>query len=303
MDLNKIAVFVRVVETQSFTAAARALGVPKSSVSRSVAQLEQDLGVRLLHRTTRKLHLTDAGAAYYDKVSRALAGVQEATAAVSDMEGAERGAVRLTAPVDVGVFLLGRLLARFARRHPGVRVELSLTSRVVDLVEEGFDLALRAGRLRDSSLVRRRLATLEAALFCSPGYARRRGVPQTLADLADHDAVVFRANDGKASWRLQGPKGEESVTVSGPLAVDDFLFVRKAVLAGMGVGLLPAFLCHRDAERGRAVRVLPGWAARGSPLHLVYPPGRYVPRRVALLRDFLVEQIAEHPAARCTGSP
>jgi DNA-binding transcriptional LysR family regulator len=300
MDLNKVAVFVRVVEAESFTGAARALGAPKSSVSRSVAQLEQDLGVRLLHRTTRKLHLTDAGAAYYDKVSRALAGVDEATAAVTDMDGAERGAVRITAPVDVGVFLLGRLLARFAKRHPGVRVELSLTSRMVDLVEEGFDLALRAGRLRDSSLVRRRLATLEMALFASPGYVRRRGQPREIAGLADHDAVLFRARGGKATWRLSGPDGDESVDVAGPIAVDDFLFVRKALLAGAGIGFLPAFLVHRDAERGRAVRVLPEWVARGSALQLVYPPGRYVPRRVALLRDFLAQELSAHPGCRAT---
>jgi DNA-binding transcriptional LysR family regulator len=162
MDLNRVSAFVRVVHDGSFTAAARALGLPKSSISRSVAQLEQDLGIRLLHRTTRQLHLTDAGAAFYERVSRALGDIDEATTAASDTQAELSGVVRVTAPVDLGVWSLASIIARFVRKHPKIRVELSLTGRVVDLVAEGFDFAVRAGPLRDSSLIARRVGALES---------------------------------------------------------------------------------------------------------------------------------------------
>jgi DNA-binding transcriptional LysR family regulator len=292
IDLNKVAIFVRVVEAQSFTAAGAALGIPKSSVSRSVSQLEETLGARLLQRTTRKLSLTDAGVAYYERASRALAGIEEATSCVNEMQGTPRGTVRITAPVDLGVSMLAPIVTRFARKHRGIRVEISLSSRTVNLVEEGFDLALRAGRLRDSSLIGRRIGSLAAHLFASPGYLKRRGVPQVPAELPAHDCVVFRSQHGKGEWRLSGPGGEEVVEVTGPIAADDLFFVRKVALAGGGIAWLPSVLCARDVERGRLVRVLPRHASGGGWLHLVYPSSRHLPQRVALFRDFLLASLA-----------
>src|SRR5262245_19114285 len=191
MDLNRISLFVAVVEARSFSAAARTLGVPKSSVSRGVAQLESDLGVRLLQRTTRALHLTDAGHAYFDQVSRALAAVGEATAQVSDMQGSARGVVRLTAPTDMPA--LAALLARFVELHPEIHVETVITARHVDLVEEGIDLAVRAGKLRDSSLIARRAGRDVMALFASPRYLKRNPPPRRVRDLAEHQCLMFRA--------------------------------------------------------------------------------------------------------------
>lgn len=294
MDLNRVSAFVRVVHDGSFTAAAKTLGLPKSSVSRSVAQLEQDLGIRLLHRTTRQLHLTDAGAAYYERVSRALGDIDEATSAASDTQTEMSGPVRVTAPVDLGVWALAPIVARFVRKHPNIRVELSLTGRVVDLVAEGFDLAVRAGPLRDSSLIARRVGELQSAAYASPKYLARRGTPAGVAELAQHDCVLFRSSSGKATWELSSKRaGTASVDVTGPVATDDMSFVRKAVLAGSGIGLLPTFLCARAEHTGRLVRVLPDWELHGAVLHLAYPSARFVPQRVVALREYFVRELGK----------
>jgi DNA-binding transcriptional LysR family regulator len=297
-DLNHVSVFVRVVEGGSFTAAARALGLPKSSVSRSVSRLEAELGVRLLQRTTRSVHLTDAGHAYYDTVSRALSGLAEAQAAISDMQATPTGVVRVTSATDIGTNVLAALVARFVQKHPSIHVEMVLTGRFLNLVEEGVDLAVRAGKLDDSSLVARRVGSLEARLFAAPGYLRRRGVPKSVKELASHDALLFRARRGRASWQLSGPKGVEKVDVSGRVSADDFAFVRQMMLAGAGIGLVPWTTCAQDVERGRLLRVLPEYAAPGGALHVVYPSARYMPQRVALLRDFLVQGLLER-ASTC----
>jgi DNA-binding transcriptional LysR family regulator len=292
-DLNHVAVFVRVVETGSFTAAAAALGLPKSSVSRSVSRLELELGVRLLQRTTRSVHLSAAGHAYYERVSRALSGLEEARAAVSDMQATPTGVVRVTAAVDIGVNVVAGLVSRFVRKHPDIHVEMVLTGRLVNLVEEGVDLAVRAGKLDDSSLVARKVGTLEARLLAAPGYLRRRGTPKAVTDLPGHDCVLFRARRGRSTWELNGPKGVQRVDVKGPVSADDFAFVRQMLLAGGGIGLVPWTTCAQDIERGRLVRVLSEYAAPGGALHVVYPSARFVPQRVALLRDALVEGLLE----------
>ncbi len=288
MDLNRTAIFVRVVEQGGFTAAAKLMSLPKSSVSRAVSLLEEELGVRLLQRSTRNVRLTDAGSAFYERASRGIAGVEEAAAAVADMHGALRGTIRITAPADAGTWLLEPAIATFVLAHPGVQVEVSLTQRLVDLVEEGFDLALRAGRLRDGALIARKLAIGEQGLFASPSYLARKEAPTTIAQLAAHDCVLFRPIRGRSTWVLAGPNGEESVEVTGPVSVDDFTFLRSAVLSGVGIGLLPCFMDTPSRDGSRMVRLLPDHANRGGPIHLVYPSARYVPHRVAVFRDYLL---------------
>ncbi|MBX3233966.1 MAG: LysR family transcriptional regulator [Labilithrix sp.] len=293
MDLNHVTAFVRVVQDGSFTAAAKALGLPKSSVSRSVAQLEQDLGVRLLHRTTRKLHLTDAGTAFHDRVARALADIDEAQSAASDLQRELRGVVRITAPVDLGVWAVAGIAARFVKKHPTVHVEVRLGSRVVDLVAEGFDLAVRAGKLRDQSLIARRVGSLELGLYASAKYLARRGAPASLADLAQHDCVLLQTDSGPMTWKLVGPDGDEhAVEPRGSISADDISFMKKAVLAAGGIALLPLFLCAREEASGKLVRVLPDYRLGGSDLHVVYPSVRYVPQRVVAFRDYLVRELS-----------
>jgi DNA-binding transcriptional LysR family regulator len=298
VDLNRISVFARVVEAGSFTAAAAALGVGKSSVSRSVAALEAALGIRLLQRTTRRLSLTDAGRAYYEHARDALAGLDEAAQAASALGAEPRGLVRLTAPVDLAD-VLAAVSAAFLRAHPAVRVEAILTSRYVDLVAEGVDLAVRAGVLRDSSLMARKIGDTELALFASPAYLDRAGRPRRLADLAHHECVLYRAGLGVATWRLAGPRGLESVEVRGRSDSDELAYVRAALVAGQGVGLVPLTSVRGLAEAGQLERVLPRHALRAAPVHLVWPTRRFEPAAVALLREALAKALPEAIRLSC----
>ncbi|HKA87572.1 MAG TPA: LysR family transcriptional regulator [Haliangiales bacterium] len=277
-----------VVEQGSFTAAARALRLPKSAVSRRVSDLEASLGVRLLQRTTRRLHLTEAGAAYYERARRALEAFAEADDAARDAQGAPRGRVTLTAPNDLGATLLAEPLARFHAAYPEIEVNVILTPRVLDLVAEGVDLALRAGKLGDSSLVARKIGVAEGLLVASPAYVAAHGAPRRPADLARHSAVVFR---GMNRWDIEGPGGATTVEVGGAVAGDDITFVRECVIAGLGIGSIPCPIVRRALAEGRLVRVLPRFVHRAGDLHLLYPYGRFVPRRVGALADFLVKEL------------
>jgi len=291
MDLNRLSIFVRVVEASSFTAAARTLGLRKSSVSRSVAKLEEDLGVRLLHRTTRRLSLTDAGRAYFDRVREALSGVDEATVSVKEMGHEPQGTVRLIAVPDFATKILADIIARFVRRYPKIHVELVLTSRSIDLVQEGIDIAIRAGKLVDSSLVVRKILSTDLQLLASPAYLRRRGTPKSLRDLAAHDCILYRPEAGKNTWRLTGPNGDESVDVTGSVGADDMAFLERAALLGVGIALVPGFGVAPEIERGDLVRVLPDYAMVGGAVYLVSPAARHQLVRVRLMREFLLAQL------------
>jgi DNA-binding transcriptional LysR family regulator len=296
MDLNLVTAFVQVVEQQSFTSAAKALGLPKSSVSRRVTELEEELGVQLLHRTTRKLALTEAGRSYYEQAEKALSELQAAAESATGMDTEARGIVRLTAPVDIGVLGLADVVTEFVREYPEIHVELSLSSKVVDLVEEGFDIGIRAGRSRDASLVVRRIGNASLGLYASPVYLKEHGRPRTVAELAEHDCVLFRGKHGKSLWRLDGPDGEVStVEVRGRVNVDEMLFVRQSVGTGLGIGLLPTITiatCNRVSALEPIERVLPEFSMGGADVAVVTPSGPKRPRRVTILRDFLVERLA-----------
>jgi DNA-binding transcriptional LysR family regulator len=291
-----VTAFVRVVEGQSFTEAGKALGLPKSSVSRRVSELEKELGVRLLHRTTRKLTLTEAGRTYFEQAERALLGLDAAAEAASGLDREPRGTVRLTVPIEIGVMSLSDVLADFTRKYPDIHVELSLDSATVNLAEEGFDIGIRAGRMLDPSVVVRRLGAIEIGLFASADYVTHRGSPQTLAELAQHDCVLLRAQHQKALWRLSGPDDAlSSVEVRGRVSTDETLFVWQAVRSGLGIGLLPKHAVSTCVEAGAIsplVRVLPDYAVRGDELQVVVPAGPKRPHRVTLLRDHLVSSLS-----------
>ncbi len=295
MDLNQIAAFTRVVETGSFRRAAQQLRVPASTVSRRIARLEKTLGARLLQRTTRQVSLTDAGKIYFDKVSPALTAVQDAAGYVSDEHSVARGRIRVTAPVDVGNSFFVEIVGRFVREHPEIQLDIELTARAVNLVEEGFDLAIRAGTLRDSTLIARKLFTIERGLFASSAYLSRRDRPRRPVDLIEHDCILFRPRTDTERWVLTNGKRDEVVDVSGPVVCEEYLFAKNAVVEGCGVALLPSFLLVRELAEGRARRVLPSWSGPGATLHVVYPSARYLPRRVALFRDFVVKSLSPPP--------
>lgn len=282
MDLNRASTFVRVVETGGFTRAAEALKLPPSSVSRSVARLEEELGVTLLERTTRKVSLTDAGRAFFERAREAIAGLEQANALALDAAHEAHGTVRMAAPPELAPRLAGAL-APFLAEHPRIRIETTFTVHAVGLVGEVVDLAIATGRLPDSSLTSRRVGTASNRLYAAPSYLKERGQPRRLADLARHDAVVF---GGDTRWELVGPRGPERVPVQARVAGDHMMFVANAAVAGLGIALLPAFLGDDRVARDQLAPVLPRYASE-SPMHLLTHGGRHVPRRVALLRDHL----------------
>ncbi|MEM9072565.1 MAG: LysR family transcriptional regulator [Myxococcota bacterium] len=289
MDLNEVATFVRVVDAGGFSAAAEELGLPKSTVSRRVSRLEQRLGVRLLERTTRRMRLTEAGQSYYDQVSGPVTTLRLASNAAEEKQDEPQGVLRLTAPLEFGD-LLGRLLAGFARAYPEIHAQVELTGRMVDLIREGFDVALRVGELADSSLVARRVGEVELQAFASPSYLEEKGLPEAPRDLREHDCVLFRSPGGTTQWELTSSDGTtETVEVSGALGGDDFAFVRAATVSSGGVGLIPAFAAERDVEDKKLVRVLKDWRSRRSGLHIVYPSARFLPAKVRAFRDHLIE--------------
>jgi DNA-binding transcriptional LysR family regulator len=297
MDLNDIVVFTKVVETRSFTGAAEQLGLPKSTVSRKLAQLEERLGVRLVQRTTRKLALTEIGEAYYERCARIVADVVAAEQLVTDMQATPRGRVRVTAPIDLSTWYLGAICASFMAHHPDVTVELEATDRITDLIEEGYDVAVRFGALTESTLIARRLCKIEMFLVATPAYLERRGAPAAVEDLDDHDRVLFTPNARVQGWTLV--QGDASYEFGRParFASNNVGAVRDAVLADAGISVLAEFMVAADIAAGRLVPVLPGWRGRPSDVHAVYPARQNLPPRLSLFLDHLASALDPAPWA------
>lgn len=286
MDLNLVAVFEAVARTGSFSAAAKELGIPKSSASRAVARLEDELGVQLLFRTTRKVSPSEPGTALYDRVTPLLRSLKGALGGLPQRGEAPSGTLRLTAPVDLGVLFLAEVLSRYTARYPAVSVDVHLTGRVVDLVGEGFDVALRvASKLEDSSLVVRRAAPVLFQLFASPLYLARRGTPRTAEELDDHDWIVFRGGPQK----LRVTPVRQAAQRAPRIACDDLLFVRDAVRAGAGIGLLPTFVAEPEVLAGSLVRIVPRLERQAGSLYVVTPAAKHVPAKVVAFRELVLE--------------
>lgn len=296
VDIEGVEAFVRVAETMSFTEAGKSLGLPKSTVSRRLSRLEERLGVRLLHRTTRKLALTEAGSKYLGQVAPALAAIQAASSELGDRESELSGTVRVTAPFNFGVSFLGGLVARFIEKYPEIDVELALSDRLVDLIGDGYDMAFRGGRLEDSTLVARPLGRGGSWLVASPDYLARDGVPESVADLEKKECVLFRGHEGVERWTLEGPEGKVlTVAVSGRVNGDEYGFVRSATKAGAGIACIPWVLVTHDVASGALARVLPAWGTSGGQMHLVYPSARHLPSRVKVFRDFVLDWVKDPP--------
>jgi DNA-binding transcriptional LysR family regulator len=290
-DLNHLAVFVAVAQAGSFTGAARALGVPKSTISRAIAGLEDAMGVRLVHRTTRHVALSTTGAALYDRAAAPLAQLRASFGELPDLEDEPSGDLRITAPVDVAAALLSDVVARFTARYPGIRIDLALTNRVIDLVTERFDVAFRiwtTARMRDSSLLAQKAMPLSIQLFASPSYLARRGTPRAPADLAGHEWVEVH---GASTVRLENAGAVETLRLRGRITSDDMSFTREALRAGAGIGLLPAFLADTDVVSGALVRVLPRWTVPTGALWIVSPSVRQMPKKVVAFRRFALEAL------------
>jgi DNA-binding transcriptional LysR family regulator len=294
IDLNRATTFVRVVETGGFTRAAEQLGLPASSVSRSVAKLEDDLGVTLLERTTRKVTLTDAGKAFFERARDALAGLEEANNLALDAAREIHGVVRIAVPPHFGG-KLGTIFSAFAVANPKVRIEVTFTTRGMELVGDLVDIGVVVGRLPDSSLITRRLGESTDKLYASPAYVREHGQPRKASELSAHDAVLTQAVAGEGRWELTGPKGTEHVHVHGRMVGDHLQFTIDAAIAGLGIALLPVTIGERGVRDGALVAILPRFSTELT-LHLLSSAGRHIPRRVALLREHLTAELVH----RCT---
>ena len=295
--------YATVVATGSFTAAADRLGISKALTSKYVGHLEEHLGVRLLNRTTRRLSVTEAGQAYYQPCQQLLYDLDELEAAVQDQQAAPKGRLRVAAPTTFGELYLTRAVADYLEGRPGVSVELVLADRFVNLIEEGFDLALRIGELEDSSLIARRLAPSRLVVCAAPEYlARAGGAPQHPTELASHDCIIdtnFRAADNwpfaADNWPFQEGQRPFSVKVNGRFAVNNALAVREVLLAGQGIGLCPTYAVGRDLRAGRLQVVLEDFEVLRFGIYAVYPHNRHLAAKVRSFVDFLLDRFGPSP--------
>lgn len=295
-SLSDIAVFVEVVDSGSFTAAADRLGLSKSVVSKYVTRLEDRLGARLLNRTTRRLSLTEAGRTFYGRSRHALGEIEEAEAEVSRLQDEPRGELRLASPMSFGILHVAPLLPAFQARYPELTVDMVLDDRQVDLVDQGFDLAIRIGELPDSSLVARRLGPCRHVVCGTPEYFARHGVPQSPEDLAEHPAVVYRYQDSPAEWRFLDRDGQyRHVTIGARLQLNNSLAVREALLNGAGVTLTPTFVVGADIKAGRLKAVLTAYQSIEVSIYAVYPQRRHLSPKVRAFVDFIAERIQDPP--------
>lgn len=288
------AVFAQVVEQGSFARAAQRLSLSTSSVSRQVAELEAHLGVRLLNRTTRTLSLTESGQAFLERAVQLIADVEEAEAAVAAESLEPRGTIRLTAPITFGERYLAPAIAAFLARHGLVRCDAQLADRIVDIVEEGLDLAVRIGAPGSQALIARRIATTQLVCCASPGYLAQHGTPRVPADLARHRCLTYAYASMRDTWRFHDRDGREhTVKVAGPVHANNGRFLVALAAADAGITLEPDFMVGDELRAGRLVALLPGYAPPTSPIYAVYPSRRHLSAKVRAFVDFLVVRFAQ----------
>jgi DNA-binding transcriptional LysR family regulator len=289
--------YVAVVNSGSFARAAEKLGLSRAMATKHVQTLEAELGARLLNRTTRKLSTTEAGRAFHARAERVLADLDEAENAVVDASANPKGLLRVAAPMSFGFRHLGPAIADFLRECPDMAVELSLNDRIVDLIDEGLDVAVRIGRLAESSLVAKRIGAARLIPVASPEYLARKGKPRKPADLVDHDCLDYTLSTGGAEWRFVDRDGKiAAARVAGPLKANNGDVLLEAALAGRGIAQSPSFIAGPDLAAGRLVDVFaPDWIGEELPIHAVYPAARHLSVKVRRFVDFLAARFAKAP--------
>jgi DNA-binding transcriptional LysR family regulator len=294
--LAAMEIFSAVVEGGSFSVAADRLGLSRAATSKQVQELERHLGVRLLNRTTRRVGLTEAGAQFHGECARILAAVHEAEAHAQSQQAEPRGMLKVSAPMSFGILHLGPAVADFMAAHPAVQVNLVLNDRFVDLVEEGFDLAIRIGALVDSSLIVRRIAPSAQMLCAAESYVARHGLPAEPAELAKHNCLTYSHLVTGEEWRFIDSRGASTaVRVAGNLHANNGDVLRAAALCGVGIVMLPSFLVGEDVRAGRLRVLTPRWRPADMAIHAVYPPNPYVPAKLRRFIDFLAERFGPIP--------
>ncbi|MDX5333159.1 MAG: LysR family transcriptional regulator [Gammaproteobacteria bacterium] len=291
-SLSDVAVFVQVVDSQSFTAAAEKLGLSKSVVSKYVTRLEDRLGARLLNRTTRRLSLTEVGRAFYDRSREGLREIEAAEQEVSRLQAEPRGVLRINSPMSFGILHIAPALTEFQNMYPDLHVDMSLDDRRLDLVEEGFDVAIRIGDLPDSSLVARRLGDCRHVVCGAPGYFARYGTPRSPEDLRDHRTLTFKYHDSPSEWRFLAPEGGYvSVGIDSAIQLNNSLAIREAVLHEAGITLTPTFVVGEDIQQGRLRAILQDYRAMELSIYALYPQRRHLSPKVRAFIEFMSERI------------
>jgi DNA-binding transcriptional LysR family regulator len=291
--LTGLAVFAKVVDAGSFSAAARHFGMSPAMVTAHVQTLEDRLGVRLLNRTTRRVSATEVGQNFYERCLRILSELEEAEGVAGESQSAPRGLLRVTAPVSFGTRQLAPVIADYLVSYPDVSIELSLDDPYLDLVEKRFDLAIRLGQLADSSLIARKLCTLTTVLCASPGYLEKNGAPRTPRDLIGHNCLVYTYAAAQGVWNFVGQDGKKDVVrISGRFLANSGDVLMALVLKGGGVALAPDYLAEDDLKAGRLIRVLPEYATPETAVQAVYPHGRHLSAKTRTFIDFLASRFA-----------
>ncbi len=289
MELSHLDTFVKVVQTGSFTRAAEQLHTQKAHVSRVVSQLEAELGVRLLERTTRSLSLTEIGREFFERAVGILGAADDARRAVQQAQGEPRGTLRLSCGVEFGMLAVNRWVRDYLLRHPDVNVDLEMTGRVVDIVHEGFDLAVRVGPLADSTLAARKLGELRYGLFAAPGYLRRHPPPRQPGDLAQHALIRFSGSRLRLVWTFTRGADTQRVEPVARLNANNSFAVRDAAVDALGIAQLPLLLAQPEVNAGRLVPVLADWQLPSAPVHAVFASARYLTPKVRAFIDLAVE--------------
>ncbi len=291
MDLNEIAAFTSVIRFGGFSQASRQTGVPKSTLSRKVSDLESRLGVRLMQRTTRQMKMTKAGENYYQHCSQILQELERVETITLQDQEKHSGIVKISVPVEVGTAVFPELVVALRKLYPEIDLELNLSDRRVDLVAEGYDFALRAGPMRDSAFKAKKVGQGEFGLFASPKYLQRAGALAHPRDLKDHDLLVFCPNQEPVIWTLQKDSARFVLHPEKGLRSNSLSLMRKMAVLGYGVTILPIFLCQEPLKKGSLVRILPDWGSGKNPFYLIYPEQKYMPPRVKIVLDFLFNKL------------
>lgn len=298
MELAALTALVKVVQAGSFTRAAEAMHTQKAHLSRVVSQLERELGVRLLERTTRSLSLTEVGREIFERAVGILGAVEDAERVAQRVLAKPRGVLRITCGVEFGMISVGRWIDDYLKRYPQVSVEADFTGRLVDIVHEGFDLAIRVGELPDSRLAARRIGELHYGLFASPEYLARRGVPRSPEELSQHELLVFSAGGHRAGWRLERGAEKRRIDAAARLRINNSFAVRDAALQGLGIAQLPLVVARSAPASTSLASVLPDWRPPAVPVHALFPSSRYLTPKVRAFIDHAVEAFAKDSVMR-----
>lgn len=294
IDLNEVYVFTKVVEAGSFVGASKQLNMPSTTVSRKVQKLEEALGVRLIQRSTRKLYLTDIGRQYFENCQQSLIGIEEANALASQSRTKPTGVLRITSPIDFAVNYLQSWISDFLALYPDVQIELEVTDRYVDIIEERIDIAFRSGELKDSSLIARRIGPKQSIFCASPEYLAKKGKPNTPDDLVHYDCIIMGTGLKNQYWRFVTEKGEITVPVTGRYAVDNMQLVIEAAHNGMGIAQVPYPLAIGPLESGKLVRVLEDYSVPEQSMYIIYPSYKHLARNVRVFIDHVVTSTQPH---------